>query len=230
MTFIQMILKNFRNWWDFINKIHPETRTLIIILLFGQILFSQISKEIKYQIHASEFKEKQKSREADQYSMKTAVEINRQVQLIADKDEEAFNVLLLNYHNNTESLQGYRYLYLSCLTEAPKTLDSYTFKQAWNKIDYIYYADELAKIHSQSFIQFGDIEQMGKVLPKLYRLVKASDAKAISFFTIEGQDIPIGIVIILYKDYKKYDYKYARGILPCIQRLAILLDYEQSKK
>jgi hypothetical protein len=25
-------------------------------------------------------------------------------------------------------------------------------------------------------------------LPKLYRLVKASDAKAISFFTIEGKD------------------------------------------
>jgi len=29
---------------------------------------------------------------------------------------------------------------------------------------------------------------MGETLPKLYRLVKASDAKAVSFFTIEGHD------------------------------------------
>jgi hypothetical protein len=36
-------------------------------------------------------------------------------------------------------------------------------------------------------------------LPKLYRLVKASDAKAISFFTIEGKDQAIGMVVILYK-------------------------------
>jgi hypothetical protein len=60
--------------------------------------------------------------------MNTAVEINEQVQLIASKDNEAFNVLLLNYHNNTQSLQGYKYLYLSCLTEAPKSLDTHTLK------------------------------------------------------------------------------------------------------
>jgi len=33
--------------------------------------------------------------------METAVELNRQIQLIADKDSEAFDVILLNYHNNT---------------------------------------------------------------------------------------------------------------------------------
>jgi len=71
---------------------------------------------------------------------------------------------------------------------------------------------------------------MGKYLPKLYRLVKASDAKAISFFTIEGHNSQIGLVVLLYKEYKHYDYKYARGILPCIQRLSILLDYDKIKK
>jgi hypothetical protein len=44
-------------------------------------------------------------------------------------NENAFNVLLLNYHNNTQSLQGYKYLYLSCLTEAPKTLDTPPIRQ-----------------------------------------------------------------------------------------------------
>lgn len=226
-----MILNYFKQWWEIINKIHPETRSLIIIILFGWILYSQITGETSRQIHEKAQQEIIYNKKAEQYSMETAVEINSQVQLIAEKDNEAFDVLLLNYHNNTQSLQGYKYLYLSCLTEAPRSLDTPTLKQQWNKIDYIYYADELAKIHSQSFIQFEDIEQMGKTLPKLYRLVKASDAKAISFFTIEGHTSQIGLVVLLYKEYhKKYDYKYAKVILPCIQRLAILLDYEKIEK
>ncbi len=57
---------------------------------------------------------------------------------------------------------------------------------------------------------------MEKSLPKLYRLVKASDAKAMSFFTIEGHTSPIGMIVILYNDYKKYDTKYAKAILPHI--------------
>ena len=222
------------NWikqaWEIINKIHPETRTLLIILLFGYILYSQITRETERQMVQKELKVAKESKEAEQYSLNTAVEINNQIQLIADKDSEAFDVLLLNYHNNTQSLQGYKYLYLSCLTEAPRTLDTHTLKQQWNRIDYIYYADELAKIHGQSFVQFENIDQVGVNLPKLYRLVKASDAQAVSFFTIEGHDAPIGLVVILYKEYKKYDFKYAQGILPCIQRLAILLDYDESKK
>ena len=225
-----MILNCIRHVWEFINRIHPETRTLIIILLFGWILYSQITDETHRQMEEKAVQEELYNKRAEQYSMNTAVEINEQVQLIASKDNEAFNVLLLNYHNNTQSLQGYKYLYLSCLTEAPKSLDTHTLKQQWNRIDYIYYADELAKIHSQSFVQFEDIEQMGENLPKLYRLVKASDAKSISFFTIEGHNSQIGLVVILYKEHKKYDCKYARGILPCIQRLAILLDFENSCK
>ncbi len=222
------------NWikqaWEIINKMHPETRTLLIILLFGYVLYSQITRETERQMAQKELKVAKESKDAEQYSLNTAVEINNQIQLIADKDREAFDVLLLNYHNNTQSLQGYKYLYLSCLTEAPRTLDTHTLKQQWNRIDYIYYADELAKIHGQSFVQFENIDQVGVNLPKLYRLVKASDAQAVSFFTIEGYDAPIGLVVILYKEYKKYDFRYAQGILPCIQRLAILLDYDESKK
>lgn len=169
------------------------------------------------------------NKDAEKYSMETAIELNYQVQLIAEKDKDAFDVILLNYHNNTQSLQGYKYLYLSCLTEAPRCLDTPLMKSQWNKIDYIYYADELAKIHSQGFVQFNDIEQMGTTLPKLYRLVKASNAKAVTFFTIEGHNVPIGLVVLFYSESKKYDYVYAQGILPCIQKLAILLDYEKNK-
>jgi len=70
---------------------------------------------------------------------------------------------------------------------------------------------------------------MGRTLPKLYRLVKSSEAEAISFFTIEGHDNQIGLIIILYKQPKVYDCKYAGKILPHIQKLALLLDYDKNK-
>ena len=222
------------NWikylWGIINKIHPETKTSVIILLFGWVLYSQITGETG-RIMAERFEQEIVSnKKAEQYSIESAVEINQQVQLIAEVDRDAFDVLLLNYHNNTQSLQGYKYLYLSCLTEAPRSLDTPTLQQQWNKLDYIYYADELSKIHSQSFVKFENVEDMGYSLPKLYRLVKASDAKAVSFFTIEGHTSQIGLIVLFYKEPKNYDYKYAGDILPHIQKLAILLDYDKINK
>ena len=216
--------------WELINKIHPETRSLIIIILFGWIMYSQITVETARQIEEKHKQEIVKSKRAEQYSKEKAIDINQQVQQIAEIDKDAFDVLLLNYHNNTQSLQGYKYLYLSCLTEAPRSLDTPTLKQQWNKLDYIYYADELAKIHSQSFVKFENIDNMKRSLPKFYRLVNASEAEAISFFTIEGHESEIGLIIIFYKEPKKYDYKYAGLILPHIQRLALLLDYDKLNK
>lgn len=193
-------------------------------------MYSQITDTTKQYI-SEKFEESiLQNKKAEQYSMEASVDINRQVQLIAEKDKDAFDVLLLNYHNNTQSLQGYKYLYLSCLTEAPESLDTPLIGKQWNKIDYIYYADELSKIHNQSFVQIPNIEQMKYNLPKLYRLVKASDAKAISFFTIEGKNQAIGMVVILYKQEKQYDLEYPKVILPSIQKLALLLDYENIKK
>ena len=225
-----MNLNYFNSVWRMINRIHPETRSIIIILLFGWILYSQITGVTGQQIHDRFEQEIVSNKKAEQYSMETGVEINQQVQEIAEIDKDAFDVLLLNYHNNTQSLQGYKYLYLSCLTEAPRSLDTPTLQKQWNKLDYIYYADELAKLHRQSFVSFSDIEQMGLQLPKMYRLVKASDAKAISFFTIEGYDNPIGLIVVFYKEPKIYDKLYAGRILPHIQKLALLLDYEKAQK
>ena len=224
------IIEFFKKIWKVTNRIHPETRTLVIIMLLGYILYSQITGETYRQIIEGTKQEQLYTKKAEQYSMESAVEINNQVQLIAERDKEAFNVLLLNYHNNTQSLQGFKYLYLSCLTEAPRSLDTPTLKQQWNKIDYIYYADELAKIHSQSFVQFNNIDQMKTSLPKFYRLLKACDAQAATFFTIEGHETPIGLVVLLYNAPQKYTYEYAKGVLPCIQKLAVLLDYNTSQK
>ena len=225
-----MNLNYFKDVWGIVNRIHPETRSVIIILLFGWILYSQITGETGQQIKDRFEQEIVSNKKAEQYSMETGIEINQQVQEIAEIDKDAFDVLLLNYHNNTQSLQGYKYLYLSCLTEAPRSLDTPTLQKQWNRLDYIYYADELSKLHRQSFVPFSNIEQMGVQLPKLYRLVKASDAEAITFFTIEGHDNPIGLIVVFYKGPKVYDKLYAGRILPHIQKLALLLDYEKAQK
>lgn len=225
-----MILNFIKKCWNLLNSITPETRSLIIILLFGYVLYQQINDSTKEHISNLIEQEINSNKQAEKYSMETSIEINEQVKLISQQDVDAFDVLLLNYHNNTQSLQGYKYLYLSCLTEAPRDINTPLLKQNWSKIDYIYYADELYKIHNQSFVQINDVEQMKEQLPKLYRLVKASEAKAISFFTIEGTEHPIGLVVLLYKEPKKYTIHYPKVILPSIQKLAILLDYNKKIK
>lgn len=225
-----MFLTWIKHFWAILNKISPSNRNLLIMLLMGFIFYSQINQSTqKFLIkHLEESFLSEKK--AEKYTKETAIEINHQVKLIQEKDEDAFDVLLLSYHNNTQSLQGYKYLYLSCLTEAPKSIDVPLLKNQWNNIDYVYYADELSKIHSQSFVQIPTIEYMASTLPKLYHLVKASDAESVTFFTIEGINEPVGMIVLLYKSRKLYNLTYPKVILPSIQRLAILLDYENVQK
>lgn len=210
-----------------LDNLSPETRNLIIIFLFGYIFYSQITDTTKRIINYKFQEEISYNKQAEKYSIEASVEVNNQVQLIAEKEKDAFNVLILNYHNNTQSLQGYKYLYLSCLTEAPKCLDTPLLKQQWNRIDYIYYADELNKIHKQGYVCINDTSLMKHVFPKLYHLVKASDAQAATFIPIEGHDTAIGMIVILYNT-PRDGVAYNRSILPCIQKLATILDYENN--
>lgn len=221
-----MILKWIKSLWDFINKIHPETRTLIILLLFGYVLYSQINQSTHDQIKGQYEQSLQAEKEAEEYAKDKAIEVNRHVRLIAHKDKDAFDVLLLSYHNTKQTLQGFKFLYLSCLTESPKTIDTPLLKSQWTNLDYIYYVDELEKLHNQEIVHISNLAEMEDNLPKLYRLVKSSDAKAVSFYIVEGKKSPIGIIVLLYKDPIACKMEKAKIIMPSIQKLAILLDYE----
>lgn len=221
-----MIVNYIKKLWELINKLNPETRSLIIILLFGYVLYSQINQSTQNQIQQQYEQVIQNEKEAEEYTKDKAIEVNRHVRLIAHKDKEAFDVLLLSYHNSKQNLQGFRFLYLSCLTEAPKSIDTPLLKNQWTNMDYIYYVDELEKIHNQEIVNIPDIKQMEEDLPKLYRLVKSSDANAVSFYVIEGKKSPIGILVLLYKEPVTCQMDKAKIIMPSIQKLAILLDYE----
>ena len=76
-----MKLEWFKYVWELINKIHPETRSLIILILFGWIMYSQITSEIAEQIDKKHNQEIVSNKKAEQYSRETAIEINQQVQL-----------------------------------------------------------------------------------------------------------------------------------------------------
>lgn len=221
-----MVVNYIKKLWELINKLNPETRSLIIILLFGYVLYSQINQSTQNQIQQQYEQVIQNEKEAEEYTKDKAIEVNRHVRLIAHKDKEAFDVLLLSYHNSKQNLQGFRFLYLSCLTEAPKSIDTPLLKNQWTNMDYIYYVDELEKIHNQEIVNIPDIKQMEEDLPKLYRLVKSSDANAVSFYVIEGKKSPIGILVLLYKEPVTCQMDKAKIIMPSIQKLAILLDYE----
>lgn len=221
-----LILHYIKETWRAINRIHPETRTLIIVLLFGYVLYLQINRSTYNIVSQRSEYTIQQEKEAEQYTKDTAIEVNRHVRLISHKDNDAFDVLLLSYHNSKSSLQGYKFLYLSCIAESPKSLDVPLIGSQWNNLDYIYYVDELEKIHNQEIVIMSDIDNMKQNLPKLYRLVKQSDAEAASFYVIEGKNNPIGIVVCLYKNNKFCKADKAKIIMPSIQKLAILLDYE----
>lgn len=221
-----LIFKWFKNVWEFLNKISPEARSLIIILLFGYILYSQINQSTQNIIDKRKIESIEEEKKAEKYAKETAIEVNRHVRLIAHKDNDAFDVLLLSYHNSKASLSGYKFLYLSCITEAPKTIDVPLIGQQWTNLDYVYYIDELEKIHNQEIVTISNVESMRNNLPKLYRLLKSSDAKAASFYVIEGKTNPVGIIVILYKDTIINKAEKSKIIMPSIQKLAILLDYE----
>lgn len=221
-----MVVNYIKKLWEFINKLNPETRSLIIILLFGYVLYSQISQSTQNQIQQQYEQVIQNEKIAEEYAKEKAIEVNRHVRLIAHEDKEAFDVLLLSYHNSKQNLQGFRFLYLSCLTEVPKSIDTPLLKNQWSNMDYIYYVDELEKIHNQEIVNISNIKQMEDDLPKLYRLVKSSDANAVSFYVIEGKKSPIGILVLLYKEPVTSQMDKAKIIMPSIQKLAILLDYE----
>ena len=62
---------------NFINKLSPETRTLVIIFLFGYVLYIQIADSTKAIIKERFQEEILCNKKAENYSMETSIDINR---------------------------------------------------------------------------------------------------------------------------------------------------------
>lgn len=217
------------NSFKYINNLPGCVKSCIITFLLGIIFINYIEKQnmniLKQYTQNTEIAEQQ----AEQYTINTASDINRYISDIAEKDRDAYDVILLSYHNTQKSLQGYRYLYLNCLTEKLIGIDSEPLKDYWSNLDYIYYEDELSKIHNLEFLLISNVDDMQVTMPKFYRKLRLSGAKSAAFYTIEGLNNPIGMVVILYKE-PHANNKNVEKILFDIQKLALLLDYQNVKK
>ena len=119
-----MKLNLLKKIWEFLDSLDAQTKTIIILCLLGYSLGNYIISENKNSLRSWAQKLENDRWEAEQYTLKMAPEIDRNVQAIIDKDIEASNVILLSYHNSTKSLQGFSYQYLNCLTEKTKGINS----------------------------------------------------------------------------------------------------------
>lgn len=94
----------------------------------------------------------------------------------------------------------------------------------------MYYQDELSKIHNQGCFKIENIDSVRNHFPKIYRLLLISDAKSAVFYSIEGIESPIGMIVVLYKEPRKFNgNSYNNYTLSQIQKLSTLLDYPNLK-
>ena len=216
--------------WKIADQIPEKIKTLLIVIGAVVALTCIIPGQLRQAIINEKELADKNERNADKYTIESSHIINDCILNIEREIPECYNVLLLNYHNSTTSLQGFRYLYLNCITEHPRGIEDELLKDYWNDLEYIYYEDELSRIHNTGYFKVNDIEKIHHIFPKLYKRLQISGAKAVGFCPVEGIESPIGIVLILYKDVQEGDVQYNSTISNQIQKLSTILDYETIKK
>lgn len=225
-----MILDWIKKAWDFVNGMNSQVKTLIILVLFGCVTYTQLLEQNQKIIVDYIEKVEKQNEEDESYTLKMAHYINEYIYNIQTSDYDCYNVLLLNYHNSQKSLQGFRYLYLNCITESPKGIADENLKSHWNNLEYIYYESELTRIRNNGYLRVENIDSIKSTFPKLYKKLLVSDAEAAAFYPIEGINSPIGMVIVLYKNPKDYSLGfYNKNVAPWIQKLSTILDYQNVK-
>lgn len=168
--------------------------------------------------------------EAERYTERVTPIINTQIQYILMSDPEASNVILLSYHNSNHSSQGFSYKYITYLTEKVRDVED-MYGEEFKELSYVSYGEEFSKIHNSKYLITNDILTLKESFPKLYRKIKLCNASAVAFYPIEGVAEPVGMIVVLYKSKPTYNLEYYMKVFsPRIQRLAILLDYNQFKK
>lgn len=222
-----MLADWFKNSLQFFLQISKENRAFLILLILAILNINVSNINVVNRLISKERLEKM---EAERYTERITPTINTQIQYILMSDPDATNVILLNYHNNNHSSQGFSYKYITFLSEKFKD-DEPMWGEEFRELSYINYGEELIKIHNLRYLRADSIDELRESFPKLYRKIRLCNASAVAFYPIEGVRDPVGMVIVLYKTKPQYNLGYyMKTVSPRIQRLAILLDYNQVKK
>lgn len=223
-----MIIEKFEVVYNKINKLGPNTKSIIIIILTVIcLIFStkSITLQALQEYHTQQVENKML---AEEYTRVITPYINDYCQKILDLDEDATNVILLNYHNTLTSSNGLSYKYLTSISERRRGFETKSCIKIWKELDYINYGEELERINRNNYLIIDNIDQCQKIIPNLYELLSLCGAKSAAFYPVKGIDSWVGMIIVLYPENKVYPNAYYRNvIMPVIQPMAILLDYNE---
>ena len=214
--------EKLQNLWLTIDRIPTTLKTVIIFLITIATFYLGIDYITNNTVSEVFLKVKENKKESEDYTKSIAPKINAEVNAILNSDTNISNVLLINYHNSTESINGLSYLYMTTLAEAYS--DS-SIKKEWREVYYIDYASELDKIHKKTATII-NVDCNNK-FPLLSKRLKYCNSKYSVWFTLRGVTSEIGVLVIIYKNEPPIDMiYYSKNILDGINRLTTLLDYE----
>lgn len=221
-----MLLGKLEGVYKWVDSLNSGVKTLIIIALAFltiELHFSTHTKAILEDYTEVVHVEKAA---AEEYTKIITPAVNEHIMHILKSDEDASNILLLNYHNTLSSTHGLSYRYLTPLTEKKRGYDTKSCLRLWKDLEYINYGDELERINDNQYIRMDSIKSFERSFPNLVTLLEESKAVSAAMYPIMGIDGPIGMIVIIYPTKKEYYLGYYNSVIaPCIQSLSTLLDY-----
>lgn len=226
-----MSLSRLETIYSWINRIDSNTKTVIIIVL-TMLCLGVGFKDYTHLILKDYTKVVQQEKElAEEYTKMITPFVNSNIEAILREDRDAYNVILLNYHNTLTSTHGLSYRFLTALTERRRGLETKTAIRYWKELEWMNYGDEIERINENGFLRMDSISKYEKTFPSLVDLLQRSSAKSAAFYPIMGIDNPVGMVILIYHEEKKYYLGYYNSVISeYIQPLATLLDYKSVKE
>lgn len=225
------MLKILMKVYSFVSGLSSDAKTCIIVAMFfviSTMLYKDtenklVDKSAKYSI---ELKEK-----AEDYTKKMTPVIREYIYRILLNDPDASNVILLSYHNTQTSSQGFSYRYITGLLEEARWDITQPYFDTWKELSAINYGNELDRIHKIGYLRVDSLENIKKNYPKLYFKLKECDVKSAAFYPIHSRVSQVGMILILYKDYKTYDLGYYIKVLgQDISELYSILNYSHRKE
>lgn len=226
-----MVLSRLETIYNWINSLNPNLKTVIIIVLsiaIIEISFGGHSKLILQDYTEQVQKDKYL---AEEYTKIIAPSINEYIEKILNRDRDASNVLLLNYHNTLVSTHGLSYRYLTSLTEKKRGLNTKSCLRIWKELEYINYGEEIEKINDNKSLRMDSIPKYANILPNLVELLYRSNAVSAAFYPLQGVEGPVGMLVVIYPVKKQYNLGYYQSVIaPSLQPLTTWLDYNSVKE
>ena len=226
-----MTLDKLGTVYNWINKINPNVKTIIIVVLTLLIIHYGYKQSVKSILIDYQNKEVTDKKSAEDYTRLVAPQINYEIESILNEDKDASNVVLLNYHNTLSSTNGLSYKFLTSLTEKRRGINTRSCLRVWKELEYINYNEEIEKINSMKYVCMENIDKYKQQFPNITELLRISEAKSAALYPIIGINGPIGMLVIIYPKEKEYSSDYYRVVIaPVIQPLVSLLDYDSVKQ